>query len=648
MTEEEIIELEPEQPELQEPIWKKLFENIKIQIAIIVLTGFCIYFQSIGFDVLFFDDYFIVTNIEKTGGLKNVDQAFKLDALMSTDGIEFYRPVQSISFMLDYEFGGKNLQIYHVTNIIYHILTGIILLLLLIKLFGSNYKSFLLVLLFVVHPVFDHSVAWLPSRGDILLGLFSVASLLFYFNYRTSGKLAYLGLVWIFFGLAMFTKETAILLPAIYILFDIILKKQSILEDNNIIKIDRSTLKQWAIILLPMFIVIIIYFIFRAGVIKVKITENTFGFYPFIHNLRALPEFFGKFFFPINLQGIPKYSILNTLIGLILLSLFSGLIYIYRKKTTTYLSIFGMIWFLIFISVTMLYRHIHGDMAYDYLEHRIYMPSIGLMILTMSFLKDFKFNKSFFISFFAIFIIFCTYNTVNIQKYKDGESFFLNAAENNIQVPFIYNNLGNLKRLKKDFRSAEKYYQKAITMNPNYAEVYFNRGMMKYDYGDVVGGLKDLDSAIKFKNDYVLAIVQMASIRFQRGEYLECIAAYNKSIKADPKHFRSYINRAIAYGKIGEFDKGLKDFDKAFTIEPNNADGYNNRGVLKMEMLKFRDAKMDFEKAVSIQNNFPTAYKNLGIVNLNMGDRSAACYYLNLAFQMGEKSTGVLIEKYCQ
>lgn len=60
---------------------------------------------------------------------------------------------------------------------------------------------------------------------------------------------------------------------------------------------------------------------------------------------------------------------------------------------------------------------------------------------------------------------------------------------------YAYFNRGNLKCMRKDYRSALQDYNEAIKRSPEFAEAYFNRGLTRLYLGDTDNGIADLSKA---------------------------------------------------------------------------------------------------------------------------------------------------------
>src|SRR3989344_215955 len=140
-------------------------------------------------------------------------------------------PFVSLSFWLDWKIGGANPFYYHMTQLLFHM--GIIFLLyrLAKKLFIKSPKAVYQIVVsssvffFAVFPFHSETVSWNGARPDMVVAFFYLLSLYFYIRFLES-KIRYLFPSAIFFAIAIFSKENAITLPVVAILFGIYLQKK--------------------------------------------------------------------------------------------------------------------------------------------------------------------------------------------------------------------------------------------------------------------------------------------------------------------------------------------------------------------------------------------------------------------------------------
>ena len=156
--------------------------------------------------------------ISSSAILSKIKLAFTTDAFLGTNG-SFYRPLQTVSFMLDALVGGPKPFIYHLTNLLLHIVGSLCVFWLLLTLGYHRLSSLLLALLFALHPMFVPMVAWVPTRGDLLLTIFVIVSFVLFIKSFRGNRPALV--VWhgITFFLALLSKETAVAVPALCLLY---------------------------------------------------------------------------------------------------------------------------------------------------------------------------------------------------------------------------------------------------------------------------------------------------------------------------------------------------------------------------------------------------------------------------------------------
>ena len=129
----------------------------------------------------------------------------------------YYRPFVNLSFAVNALIGGVRPFGYHLVNCLLHAAACVLLLALFRGLRLGDRNSLFAALFFAIHPVHAASVAWIPGRNDALVGCFTFcACLLLLRDARQPGKAAQIGHL-LCLLLALFTKETALCLPLLFI-----------------------------------------------------------------------------------------------------------------------------------------------------------------------------------------------------------------------------------------------------------------------------------------------------------------------------------------------------------------------------------------------------------------------------------------------
>lgn len=150
---------------------------------------------------------------------------FDLIGKLIDDGLyiityKFLRPVIVLSLLIDYTLWKLNVIGYHLTNICIHALNALLVSLFSRELLKLNtncvdYNKSLLIsltigLYFLVLPCHSESVSWISGRTDVIATCFILLSLITWCHYLDTFKYASLLISLITFGLALYSKESAI------------------------------------------------------------------------------------------------------------------------------------------------------------------------------------------------------------------------------------------------------------------------------------------------------------------------------------------------------------------------------------------------------------------------------------------------------
>ena len=349
-------------------------KQLKVYLFFLVLVPSVLYFRVINFSFSNFDDInLIIDNYKMIGNISNVPQAFTTDAFFSHHS-NFYRPLQTVSFMIDAQISGQNPWAYHLTNLVLLILIVIALFILLNKFGVKKEIALLLSLLYSVHPLLTSAVCWIPARGDLLLTLFGLMSFISFINYFYSKQTRYLLYHFICFLLSCLAKETAVVFPfLLFAYFYFILKKE-------------RPWKEMIPFLIIWFSSFLIYFLLRNSAITLNKTSSLSGIVPFIKNLPAIPITFGKIFLPLGLTTMPLFNNSSVLIGIFVLIFSIVMIIKYRVYKNHYLLL-GVLWFIGFTLPPLYYRFTIAAFSAEYFEHRTLLPMIGILIMLGVFLN---------------------------------------------------------------------------------------------------------------------------------------------------------------------------------------------------------------------------------------------------------------------
>ena len=151
--------------------------------GLLLLLVAIVFGQTAGFDFVNWDDGpCVYENAHVTGGLSAAEVRW---AFTNRDA-GIWAPLCWLSHMLDCQLYGLSAGGHHVTNVLLHAATAVLLLLVLRRMTGRLWPSALAAAIFAVHPLRAESVAWVTERRDVLSGVFFMLTLWAYAGYAQS------------------------------------------------------------------------------------------------------------------------------------------------------------------------------------------------------------------------------------------------------------------------------------------------------------------------------------------------------------------------------------------------------------------------------------------------------------------------------
>jgi hypothetical protein len=203
--------------------WKCILHSNIFLCCIFAVLTFAVFGQVMGFSFVNYDDpTYVSGNAALQQGLTpaGIRWAFTANLTHYAPEAEYWEPLTLLSRLADFEFYGLRPGGPHLTNLLLHLGAGLALFGALLQLTEQRWRSALVALIFLIHPLHVEPVAWLSARKDLLNGLFYFLTIWAYACYvRRPGRLRY-GLMLAAFLGANLSKPMAVSLPVVLLLLD--------------------------------------------------------------------------------------------------------------------------------------------------------------------------------------------------------------------------------------------------------------------------------------------------------------------------------------------------------------------------------------------------------------------------------------------
>ncbi len=132
----------------------------------------------------------------------------------------YWHPLTWISHMVDVQLFGLQPGWHHLTNLLFHLASTLLLFLVLHRMTKALWQSAFVAALFALHPLHVESVAWVAERKDVLSTFFWMLTMGMYVSYvARPGLTRYLTLL-LCFALGLMAKPMLVTLPFVLLLLD--------------------------------------------------------------------------------------------------------------------------------------------------------------------------------------------------------------------------------------------------------------------------------------------------------------------------------------------------------------------------------------------------------------------------------------------
>jgi hypothetical protein len=519
-----------------------------------------VYWQVKQFDFVNFDDNLYITGnpvIQSGITWEGIRWAFE------TKYFGLWNPLVWVSFMLDHQLYGLKAGGYHMTNVILHILSTLMLFWLFSRMTKEIWKSAFVAALFALHPLHVESVAWIAERKDVLSAFFWMLTLCLYVRYTEKPAAIRYMPVLFSFVLALLSKPMVVTLPVMMILLDYWPLKRFETRDGNPL---LWQLKEK----LPFFLLSII----AVSIILFPVILSSTGAGASIKHISLFDRlanaplaFFGyvaKTFWPGGMAVFYPFPaqipLWQTAAATLLIGAVSVAV-IMMMKRLPHLFV-GWLWYAITILPVIGIIQI-GNFSMTDRYH--YLPSIGIAVMLawgIPFLFTGKAGRILFpvAASFLITLSFLSWRQCGY--WKNSVELWSHAVNVTTDNYMAHNNLAFALLEKGETQQALYHYNRAVEIN-NYPAAHYNIGVVNYRLGQYREAIERFEKAIQEDPDYAAAHYNLGFVNHGLGRYQAAMKSYNETIRLNPLHADAFNNRALIYIKMGNYFSGCSNAKKA-------------------------------------------------------------------------------------
>jgi Tfp pilus assembly protein PilF len=543
---------------------------------ILFLLAFLPY-SNIFFNWFVYDDSFLVVSNPYAHSFRYLRQILTTSAwsFFGAQGISnYYRPIMTLEFLLSYQIAGPVPFSFHMISTLLNGIAVCLVFLILRRLSGER-VALVAAGLFALHPIHTEPVAWIASVGDLDLAVFYLATFLFYLKLPESKDRAWpRAMMCISFALALLSKETAMTLPVLVMLFE------------HFYRDDRftTTLKEKFLRYGALWIVAALYLTVRAaimgGIAAVVMRPNLSWHDTVLSAIALIGRYIGKLVWPVRLSAFyafhpsQHFTDAKVLLGLAGIALCAILFAALWKRA--HIVSFALVWVFLPLGPVMNARWMPAGV---FGERYLFLPSVGFCwLFAWSAVQIWNGSVPAVPRLAAravpalLCIVALMYGVRTVSRNRDwGDEALLYRGATDAQddSSVIRTNLGSIAINRGNLELAEREWQQALAIDPT--------------------------------NAY--ALDDMALLRQRQNRYLESIDYSRRALRFLPAYTTAHINLAETLAAMKRTAEADWQFRVATTLSTLSTRAHNSYGKFLLAQGRSEDARAEYERSVAADFN---------------------------------------------
>jgi protein O-mannosyl-transferase len=512
-------------------------------------------------------------------------------------------PLPLLSFSIEYQLAGLNPFLFHLDNLLLHILVVLLVYRLFRVMKLDPLPSLLAAALFAIHPLRVESVAWITERKDLLYGLFYVSALLSYICYirKTNGfkevterqgdketekqketkkqrdketktkfvlSLCY-SVTLLLFSISLLSKIQAVSFPLVLLVLDYYFERKL----------------SWRLVAekIPFFLLAVLVGLFGihvlrgTGTLAINEVYGTgtrllFGCYAFV-------SYLVKFIVPAGLSALYPFPAapgkplpFGVWVSPVIIAVLLALLVIFRQRSRGYIT--GFLFFT--VTIVFLLQIFGAGTAYRS-DRFSYIPHIGLCFAAGLLLQDpgVASNRTVHrgILLLSSFILLLS-SYISHQRcavWKNGETLWSDViAKYPSSVSTPYTNRALYYRQMDKPEAALADYTSAWTLNKKDNSILLNRGNIWFQLKQFDSAMQDYRSLANRGFADARLFGNLGALWGQKGNMDSAVFYLDRAIALDTTQVKFYKNRSLALQKLGRYDEAIRDMRWAMKLDPGN------------------------------------------------------------------------------
>jgi len=643
---------DPRQSALERP------RLVRFAAPAVALLAFFVFLNALGGDFVW-DDRPLILGDYMVKSFDHLDHLFTNDFFFRDENdmaYGYYRPLTTLTYVLDYALHADQPLGYHVTNGLLHALCSALVVLLLLRLDLDWRAAVLGGALFAVHPIHTENVAWIAGRTDLVAFALAAICVLLHLESLdrshgvTARRIRIIGSA-VAFALALLAKEMAVVVIAWLALVHLVLRKE---------RLGRALRA-----VVPCTAVVVLYGVWRFAVLGVPAPGQgeSHGLGSALMSLGPTwVRYLGWLVFPVDQSAyvhnpyVTSITDIRFLPSLVVLIGAGTLLWkLARSRPVVLFVVLAAI--ASFAPISNLVR-VAGpdDMGAIMAERFLYFPSFWLLTLVavgavelVRLAGERRWARALIATSVAVVLVALATATVSRNRVWASEpALFKDALESAPDAALLWGNLANYYLRSGDLPAAEAALEKLEELD---SESYFARSsralwhVIQGRHDDAVDLQERIVRSSRRKNpvatnnlaylyrvtgetDQARALLDvrfnLAEIQRLDGDFAGARDNYRMALRDQPDNRQ--IGTALAQMELrrGRFDQAEEVFQALLVYHPDNAGLLNNLAVVYRRQGKLERAISTLERALEREPGYTRARMNYADLLVDTGRNDEA------------------------
>lgn len=505
--------------------------------------------QTLSFDFIQLDeDDHIINRQYFLSSWKSIPEAFQHDTYYPNGKSQFYRPLHTLSFMLDV-MPGISSTWSHSINILLHLVVSLLVFWLFLEMGISRTKALILALAFALHPVASRIVGWVPGRNDATFALFAISSFIAWIRLLAQPRWWLFVAHGILFVAALMTKELGVVLPLLYAIWYLQHRQQPL---------SRAQIGGLAGGWLALGV---LWFALRSSALQdIPTTPWPQLIQGLWSNFIVVPFYIQTSILPFRSLVMPTLPHVAQWTSWLALAVFAVLIIVaWRRRSLAYTpALFGGLWFVLFLLPSLV--GYASDVRPVFFEHRAYVPTIGFLLVfaSISWKRMIPLARHYrMVLAVCVLVFFGVRAFRGARDHKDALTFWTRAVAQSPQYAGAHKGLSVVYANANRNEEAMQESQKTLELNPLEKRVHNNIGVILLKQRRVADAETEFLEEIKINPTYPIAHNNLGFAYAAQQRFQEAERAWLTALSYDPWYALPHQGLAIIYAIAGNREQSL-------------------------------------------------------------------------------------------